>query len=962
MPLPVRSATPRLARGLAALAAVATVVASALPIGAVSATDAPDHLVVSEVVTGGASASDELIELYNPTAAPLPLEGLELIYVSSTGATITRRAAWSMGAPSVAAGGHVLVANEAGVFAAIADAVYATGMAATGGSVALRITGASTAIDAVGWGTAASTWREGANAVAPPPGASIERLPGGAIGSTQDTDDNGVDFVERLVPQPQNLTSPPTPGGGTPSPSATPSVSPTATASPTIDVTPAATPSTTPSATLAPTPTATAAPTVLSVAAARGAADGTTVTVEATVIAGTDFHDGGGFVADATGGMAVIVQDGVAARGDRVRITGEVDDRFSQRTLRTTAAEVVVLGPGAEPAPVTVMTGSIDEAVEGRLVSVAGSLVGAASTLTSGTAFDLDDGSGPIRLVVQTVTGIDVAAWTSGSVIELVGVVGQRDSTGTGLEGYRIMPRDPEDITFVGVPETSSPSPTPGTGGPSDPTPTPSGNPEGVVTIAAARDAAKNARLRIRGVVTLPSGVVDPQTAVIQDATGALMLRLSDEVGGLALGESIEVAGTRSMKAGMETLRVNEAPQRLGTGVVPAPTAARTGGAGEALEARVVVASGAIVATARRASSGSISFEIDDGSGPLRVSLGSSLDGNAEPWTSGTWVEVTGVLGQETTGAQPLRGYRIWPRTADEVRVVAAATDGEASSADDGDGGTAGGSRGLDGIGGPDLAEMRVAATLVAGRWPELGIGGLLWDGNRLVAIAEASAGAITATRGSRPLPLALELAGMSSSGTEPHTGAAIVTLGTAPGELVLGSSPVSPPRSTLAGDVPAWVSLVGRLEQGGATLRLSDQRVPVERRCDGQDAPLAGTVAVLGVAVGDPVRLVVPCGGIGAAPVVALGAGVAREAEDAANSEAVLTADHAPAPPARSAAAAALLALAALFLGGTAAWYWRRAPADDDLTADPVAEEDADAAPVPARLTLVSVPHEHGP
>ncbi|HET8777449.1 MAG TPA: lamin tail domain-containing protein, partial [Candidatus Limnocylindria bacterium] len=155
-----------------------------------SATDVLDHLVVSEVVTGGASASDELIELYNPTAAALPLEGLELIYVSSTGATITRRAAWALGAPSVPAGGHVLVANEAGIFASIADAVYASGMAATGGSVALRIAGAGTAIDAVGWGTAASTWREGANAAAPSAGASIERLPGGALGSTQDTDDN----------------------------------------------------------------------------------------------------------------------------------------------------------------------------------------------------------------------------------------------------------------------------------------------------------------------------------------------------------------------------------------------------------------------------------------------------------------------------------------------------------------------------------------------------------------------------------------------------------------------------------------------------------------------------------------------------------------------------------------------------------------------------------------------------
>ncbi|MGH2381241.1 MAG: lamin tail domain-containing protein, partial [Candidatus Limnocylindria bacterium] len=134
-----------------------------LPLGAVDLTRASGatHLVVSEVVTGGTSASDELIELYNPTPAALPLEGLELVYVSASGATVNRRAAWELGAPHLPAGSHLLVANELGIYAAIADATYASGMAATGGSVALRIQGAGSAIDAVGWGTSVSTWLEG---------------------------------------------------------------------------------------------------------------------------------------------------------------------------------------------------------------------------------------------------------------------------------------------------------------------------------------------------------------------------------------------------------------------------------------------------------------------------------------------------------------------------------------------------------------------------------------------------------------------------------------------------------------------------------------------------------------------------------------------------------------------------------------------------------------------------------
>ncbi len=55
-----------------------------------------------------------------------------------------------------------------------------------------------------GWGTAASTWLEGLPAVAPPAGASLERLPGGSAGSTVDTNSNLADFTVRSVPDPQN--------------------------------------------------------------------------------------------------------------------------------------------------------------------------------------------------------------------------------------------------------------------------------------------------------------------------------------------------------------------------------------------------------------------------------------------------------------------------------------------------------------------------------------------------------------------------------------------------------------------------------------------------------------------------------------------------------------------------------------------------------------------------------------
>jgi len=223
-------ASPGARRALALLASVVVlfvaldrVVALPLPdaeAGFAELLSGDGHLVVSEVATGGASASDEFIELYNPTAAALPVEGLEVVYVTATGATITRKASWAAGAAVVPPGAHLLVANEAGIFASLADATYANGLSATGGSVALRIQGATSAIDAVGWGSAASSWLETRPAPAPAASSSLERLPGGAAGSTQDTDDNLVDFAAQSIPDPQNSVS-----EAVPAPTATPPAS-----------------------------------------------------------------------------------------------------------------------------------------------------------------------------------------------------------------------------------------------------------------------------------------------------------------------------------------------------------------------------------------------------------------------------------------------------------------------------------------------------------------------------------------------------------------------------------------------------------------------------------------------------------------------------------------------------------------------------------------------------------------
>lgn len=920
-----------------------------------------DHLVVSEVMTGGASASDELIEIYNPSAAPLPLEGLELIYVSATGATVSRRAAWGVGAPAVPPGAHVLVVNELGVFASIADAVYASGMASTGGSVAIRIQGATTAIDAMGWGTAAGTWLEGTAVPAPPAGASLERLPGGPLGSTSDTDDNAADFTVRSAPDPQNSGSPavPDPTLASPTPSPDPTATPVPT--PTSTVTPAA------SGTPGPTPSA---PPAISIASARALADGSFVTIEGTALTASDFTDGGGYVADASGGIAVMLDDGSFARGNRLRVQGTLDDRFSQRTLRAVADDVAVIGSGGEPAALAPATGSVNEAVEGRLVRIRGAVQGRPTILTGGLAFDVDDGSGVVRAIVGTATGIDSAAWVDGAAVDLVGVVGQRDSSGTGAAGYRVQPRDPADVGAVSSP-TPSPSAVESPG--SDPTSSASQPPTRVVSIADARAAAKHTRLTVRGIVTLASGTVDPGSAVLQDASGGILLRLGDEAGDVSRGELLEVDAVRSTWSGMESLRVSVGPRRLGSGTEPAARALRTADASEASEAHLVSVRGALVASARRASSGTVSFEIDDGSGPLRIVQGSTLAADDDALVAGTWIEVRGVLGQVTTGAQPLRGYRVWPRGAEDLRILASPTDAPAGAggrrarngAADGGGGVDPRGASLEAVGEAGLADLRVGATLVAGRWPELGVAGLLWDGMHLVGISPDSAARVDQLLVERAVPVSLEMMGLHKQPDRPRPGISLVRLGPGRDDTIVGQSPIEPPSTSLPahGQEPRWMAVVGRLTGGDErrTVEVGGADIAVEWLCRARVAPADGVVSLVGIAVSDPQRILVGCEGVRPAPALGLAApsfGLPAPATSATG----VTGDSEAHPVAGRRLLAAGLLVAGMAIVGIAALMARRWLPDDRDAAEEHTELAPERAPVSPQLTLVGVPNEHSP
>lgn len=922
-------------------------------------------LVISEVMTGGVSASDEFIEIHNPTTEEIGLDGLELVYVSATGTTISRRASWDAGAPSVRAGGHLLVAHAAGIHGAIADATYESGIAAAGGSVALRQQGASGAIDAVGWGTASSAWLEGSCAPAPGAGESIERLPGGSLGSGQDTGDNMADFAIRALPDPQSSRTLPIP-------------------QPTSVSSPSSMPSTTP-------PPPTAAPTALpsvSVAAARGLADGSLATITATALTGAAFSEGGGYVADASGGIAVLVENGTFERGQLLVVTGEVDDRFHQRTLRVDGQPLVV-GSGVEPSPIETATGAVGEPLEGRLVAVDGRIAGAPTALSGGLAFAVDDGSGEARVVVGSDTGIVTDAWETGATVSIVGVVGQRDSSG-GTGGYRVQPRDVRDVAAVTPPPTFTPSPSPSAAPSSNASPLPPSAAGRTLSIAEARDRASGESVRVRGVVTLPDDLVEEGSAVVQDASAAIELRLGEGAGGLSRGELIEVVGTRSTNAGMLTIRVTELPTRLGRSPEPPAATLPSGAASDEHEARLVIVRGALVASARRAASGTVSFEIDDGSGALRVVVATATGAESltQDLEAGTWVEVRGVLGQQTTGAQPTAGYRLWPRDADDLTVVATAAGrgaldaGDTAGADDETAtGRAQGKSSAQNETEDSLAAVldaanggprRLEATLVAGAWPQFDVAGVLWDGRQAAAIvddahARAALGALLAD-GAPPVVVRLSVAGPAGA----HAESGVPLLRLARDERVeraptKPSSPATDPPET---GPPQWVRLTGRFSRDGSDGLLARPAgtLRVELACDALRSmlPSSGeTIALLGLATAEPPRVFVGCDGLRRGPTLALTSDEGASAALAPPPTTPISPADEPRPDHGVVAIVVLAALAAILTVGAVILRraLHRAVAEPDPAAA-LASDESDQATAdgdPPQLTLVHLPRDRG-
>jgi hypothetical protein len=185
-----------------------------------------NHVVIAEFATRGPSAAtDEFVELYNPTDSPIDISGWKLQYNPASGTGWLDRAILPASS-SIPARGFFLIANQSYIGSVTPDYTSAlwnsgSGMADNGHS--RIITGASAEVDKVGWGTAVAPEGSAApNHGTTANGNSVERkatatstadslFTGGAhmlLGNGQDTNNNSVDYVVQTHGRnPQNRTN-----------------------------------------------------------------------------------------------------------------------------------------------------------------------------------------------------------------------------------------------------------------------------------------------------------------------------------------------------------------------------------------------------------------------------------------------------------------------------------------------------------------------------------------------------------------------------------------------------------------------------------------------------------------------------------------------------------------------------------------------------------------------------------
>jgi uncharacterized protein YdeI (BOF family) len=186
---------------------------------------------------------------------------------------------------------------------------------------------------------------------------------------------------------------------------------------------------------------------LVSIAAARGLADGARVELEGQVtVLPNVFDDKQIYIQDATGGLLVYLRSGEwppLSEGQWVRVRGRMGTLAGEREIRLTRIDDVSTLALEEPLrPVPISPGQVGEAYEGRLVTVVAPVV----RYWGDTTLYLEDRTGRAKVTVKQATGMRRPYVRLGALWMVTGIVSQHDDSAPYDGGYRLLPRRPADL------------------------------------------------------------------------------------------------------------------------------------------------------------------------------------------------------------------------------------------------------------------------------------------------------------------------------------------------------------------------------------------------------------------------------------------------------------------------------------------------------------------------------------
>ena len=445
------------------------------------------------------------------------------------------------------------------------------------------------------------------------------------------------------------------------------------------------------------------------IAAARAMPDGAAATVEGVVTVGLGALESGraGFVQDASGGIAVYLEAAatrMVPAGTLVRITGSLDDRYAQRTLRVVPVDLVDLGPATIPDPLSVSTGTAAKSIEGRRVVVLGTVSEAPTGFADGLGLLVDDGTGPLRAIVGPAAQ-GLLDPHRGDLVAVVGPIGQRNSSGSGASGYRIHAMNEGELVVLATPSptpsaTVSPTATPALPSPTpsslptptplptpsvDPTPTPAPTATPTVpsptpvaaSIAMVRSGPIGSTVSVEGTVTAEPGRLGSAALLaIGDGSGGIFVRLPDGVARPARGDRVVVAGKLADPYGQLEIRTTVGgivPAGNPVGL-PAPRAIGSLDLGETTEGRLAILSGRVEHAPATSAGGLALWVVDDAGDRARVLVAGPSGIVASQLLAGHRYRLTGIVGQRASRKGAQDGYRLWLRDRSDIVHLASPT------------------------------------------------------------------------------------------------------------------------------------------------------------------------------------------------------------------------------------------------------------------------------------------------